>query len=473
MKILYGIMLIATLSLNTEVSVAVGGSKNAGTKKVQLLPSPVYHNPGEMCLGKSKPLYESDMEKARIAWKYFENNYQKKTGLVNAADSYPSTTMWDTGSTLAATISALELGIITQKEFDDRVVAMMATLMEIKLFNNEAPNKVYNTETAEMVDYGNNPSPDGIGVSVLDLARLSSWLNILACRHPKHAIVARSVITRWKFCNLVKDGQMYGLAIDGGSKKTQILQEGRLGYEQYAGKVFKLLGFNQSVSSTYKNQFTSETTIDGVKIAVDSRDPKKLGAYNYVVTESYLMDVFEHGLDKENAPLTKNIFEVQKRHWKKTGQVTAVSEDNVDRKPYFVYNTIFVAGKPWNAITDSGQDMDTLKSISTKAAMSLSFLYPKDEYSQILNDTIASAYDPEKGWYSGVYEKGLGYNDAITSNTNGVILSALLYKKYGSLNQICSKCKRGINFPADVVSAPENKDKCLPSAKNQPNPSPL
>jgi Protein of unknown function (DUF3131) len=218
-----------------------------------MLACPVYQNPAQACIGAGNPLCEADMEKPRIAWKYFENNYQKQTGLVNATDKYPSTTMWDTGSTLAATIAALELGIINQKEFDDRVVAMLATLKEIKLFNNEAPNKVYNTLTGDMVNYKNQASSEGIGVSVVDLARLSSWLNILACLHPKHNISARNVITRWKFCNLIKDGQMNGLALDP-SNKVKILQEGRLVYEQYAGKIFKMFGFDQS---TEVSQFLS------------------------------------------------------------------------------------------------------------------------------------------------------------------------------------------------------------------------
>ena len=38
------------------------------------------------------------MAMARTAWKYFENNYQPDTGLVNAVNDYPSTTMWDTAS---------------------------------------------------------------------------------------------------------------------------------------------------------------------------------------------------------------------------------------------------------------------------------------------------------------------------------------------------------------------------------------
>lgn len=435
-----------------------------GSEDPALLSCPVYHTPGSICIGAGNSLCADDMETAKIAWKYFENNYQPKTGLVNAADKYPSTTMWDTGSSLGATIAAREFGIITQKDFDDRVVNMMATLNTIELFNNEAPNKVYNTITGGMVDYGNQPSEDGIGVSTLDLGRLISWLNILSCIHPKHAVVARNIILRWKFCNLIKDGQMFGMARDPVTNKIDVLQEGRLGYEQYVGKIFQMIGFDQSVSATYNNKFATTININDVPIAYDVRDPRKLGAYNYVVTESYVMDVFENGIDEENKPLTENIFEVQKRQWEKTGVITAVSEDNIDRPPSFIYNTIFAAGSPWNAITDTGQDMAALKTLSTKAALSLFFLYPDREYSAVLKDAVSSAYDPKRGWYSGIYEKGLGYNDVMTANTNGVILGGLLYKMYGSLQRICSNCNLGISIPASIINAPENKDKCLPGS---------
>src|SRR4051794_20894584 len=43
------------------------------------------------------PATERELAMARTAWKYFENNTQP-TGLANAVDDYPSTTMWDTAS---------------------------------------------------------------------------------------------------------------------------------------------------------------------------------------------------------------------------------------------------------------------------------------------------------------------------------------------------------------------------------------
>jgi hypothetical protein len=421
-----------------------------------------FQKPAQQCFTNSKTLCKKDLTAARTAWKYFENNYQPETGLVNSVNNYTSTTMWDTGSALAATIAAHDFGFITQKDFDDRIVALLKTLNTMQLFNNEAPNKAYNTVTAEMVDYTNQSTPEGIGVSTLDLARLVSWLNTLICKYPKYNFQVNNVLSRWDYTRLLTNRQMYGLARDPVSKEIQVLQEGRLGYEQYAGKIFKELGFDQSVAASYENEFRRDIDIYNVPIAYDSRDPRELGAYNYVVTESYGLDVIENGYDDVNRKLVKNIYEVQRERWNQTGALTAVSEDNVDREPWFIYNTIFTAGLPWNTTTDTGVRHDELKSVSTKAAFTLAMLYPEDDYSQRLIAQIESAYDPENGWFSGVYENGNGYNKAITANTNGIILSGMLYKKYGSFYPICNRCGQRISLKKDKFPVCNNSCESKP-----------
>ena len=127
----------------------------------------------------------SDREIAEIAWRYFENNHQPATGLVNAVDGIETTTLWDTGSSLAAFIAARDFGFVSQHKFDHSVMAVLQTLASVDLVDGIAPNILYNTRTAEMVDYNNEPSKSGIGVSAIDLARTSFWLNTLQCMHPK------------------------------------------------------------------------------------------------------------------------------------------------------------------------------------------------------------------------------------------------------------------------------------------------
>ncbi len=420
-----------------------------------------------MCAVGSGELCEEDMEIANIAWKYFENNYNPETGLVNAVNKYPSTTMWDTGSALAAYIAARDFDIISQKEFDDSMMALLETMATIDLFDEAAPNKVYNTKTRKMVDYGNKEQPLGIGVSVLDLARLISWMNTLQCMHPKYYSPVNAVLSRWDYSRLIMNEEMYGMARD--KKDENIVhprQEGRLGYEQYAGKIFDRVGFSVETSRSYSNKFRSNTSILGVDIAYDSRDPREFYANNYVVTESYAMDAMELGIDDDNRQLLKNIFDVQKKRWQETGIVTAISEDNIDRKPYFLYNSIYNAGLKFSTTNSSGEDYDHLKATSTKAAISMALLFPEDPYSQVLMSSVSSAYDPEGGWYSGVYESGAGYNDVTTANTNGVIMSGLLYKKYGPLFNHCDGCAKPLAIKSDVLE--EHKLKKERMVQNAP-----
>lgn len=116
------------------------------------------------------------------AWQYFVTNYQPATGLVNAVNNYPSTTMWDSASYLAALTAARELGIIDKEQFDQRLIKFLATLNTVPLFQNQMPNKAYNTITAQKVDYLNKPGE--IGFSSIDIGRMLLWLKIIKERYP-------------------------------------------------------------------------------------------------------------------------------------------------------------------------------------------------------------------------------------------------------------------------------------------------
>ena len=414
--------------------------------------------PDRSCLV-AHPLCDNCREVARTAWQYFRHNTQP-TGLVNAVDGYPSTTIWDAGSSLAAIVSAGELDIISPKERDDRLASLLAALQAQKLYNDQLPNKAYSSATDEMTDYAGKPSSKGIGYSALDIARLLSWLDLTACLLPSHQQAIEHVVARWDLCPMIKEGQLYGMNESGVS-----LQEGRLGYEQYAGRALEQVGFSLPVAARYHNAHAATVQIEGVPILYDDRDPKEFGAINYVATESYALDAIENGLSEESAPLLRNVFEAQRRRYQRTGLVTAVTEDHIDRSPWFVYNTLFASGETWKALTDSGQDMGPLRTISVKAALSLATLFPDDPYSAVVADAVKSAWDPERGWYAGVYESGMGYNRALTANTNGILLELMLYKVYGPLRAACGACKTGLHLPPRWLTSAEARAHCLPAQK--------
>lgn len=406
----------------------------------------------EQCGAPKGVLSLADRKVAEIAWSYFRNNFNAETGLVNSIDGFPITSMWDAGSSLAAFIAARDFQLIEQKEFDDAIVRLLATLKSIELFDGQAPNKVYNTRTLAMVDYRNEEVAGGIGIAALDLARFISWANTLQCMHPKFGHSVTEVLSRWDYSQLIADGQMYGLARDRRQPgRIEVLQEGRLGYEQYAGKIYSEVGFDIGEAASYDNAHVGHTEILGVRIAHDRRDPRSTGANNYVVTESYTIDAMELGIEAGNRTLLENIYEVQRQRWLDSGIVTAVSEDNLDREPWFIYNTVYNAGQIWQTATDTGVEYEHLKAISTKSALSLAALFPARDYTQALLQAVESAYDQERGWYAGVYENGDGYNKAITANTNGVILSILMYKKYGSTFEYCNYCGREATIKSSLV----------------------
>ncbi|MEF3049208.1 DUF3131 domain-containing protein [Pseudotabrizicola sp. L79] len=394
--------------------------------------------------GRNGALTERESQMARIAWSYFEKRYQPETGLVNAVGSYPSTTLWDTASYLSALVAAYELCVIDKREFDTRATKLINTLRNLDLYKGEAPNKVYNTATGAKVNYANEAGE--VGMSALDIGRMLVWLRILKERHPHLANSVDNVPMRWNFCNLVnEDGRMFG-AFKKGDGSTQYVQEGRLGYEEYAAKGFALWGFD--VDRAMSPEPLAYTTIYDVKVPYDGRDPRIFKNQNYVLTEGYLLDGLEMGWDMPSdrtndgmtashgwrAEFANRIYLVQQRRYEQTGIITARSEHQVDGKPYFVYDSIFADGYAWNTLDPTGEYQPDRAAIAAKAAVGLWALWETD-YTDLLFESVADLYDPEMGFYEGLYENGNGYIPLQTANNNGIILAALLYKVQGPILQ--------------------------------------
>jgi len=371
-----------------------------------------------------------ELRRARIAWTYFEVNRRPETGLVDSVDRYPATTMWDTASYLMALLSARRLELIPQETFDTRIAAALGALARLPLFDGKLPNKSYNTQSLAMVDYNNHPAERGIGWSAIDIGRLLVPMNILVWQQPRHTPAVRAVLAHWSLGELVRDGRLFGeiLKPDGRMERQQ---EGRLGYEEYAAKSFTLMGEDVSIALQYLD-FVKWVKIDGVQVATDSRTAQLFGAHNYVVSEPYVLDGLEFGWDLTSRDLAARVYRAQEARWHRTGLLTAVSEDNIDRAPYFVYNTVFSDGKVWNTLTDAGVDASADRSLSVKAAFGWDALY-RTAYTARLVAAVQDLYDPQRGWYSGRYESDGKPNKAITCNTNAIILESLAYRGGGPL----------------------------------------
>jgi hypothetical protein len=380
---------------------------------------------------------DPDLEAGRTAWRYFERNVHPATGLVSSVEGYPSTTAWDTGSSILATVAAGELGLADPRALRLRIARLLRTLEALPLFRGQLPNKAYDASTGRMTDYANRAAPEGIGFSAVDVGRLVSALVVLGDFHPEARDGIVRVLARWDLCPLARDGELYGVHRDADGT-LRPLQEGRLGYEQYAAKALALVGVEAPRARSYRAHL-AETTVLGVKVPHDARDRRRFGAVDALVTEPWALDALEFGADPAAAPLAARVFEVQKRRWEETGIPTALSEDHVDRAPWFVYDAILADGAPWRTVDPEGEEVAGLRGLSTKAAFALAALHPDDPYAAVLLRGAAGARDPDRGWLAGVYERGAP-NRALSANTNGVVLESVLYARTGALHLTCRDC---------------------------------
>ncbi len=380
-----------------------------------------------------RALTPQEQQWAKIAWAYFENNADPETALVPSIEGFPAATMWDTASTLMALIAAHDLGVIEKKTFDIRMAKALVSLERMPLYGKQLPNKSYDLRSLEMTDYQNKPAPAGIGWSAIDIGRLLVPLNVLAWHHTVHTPAARRVLARWDTSQLARDGQLFGME-HGSSGPPQAVQEGRMGYEQYAARTLALMGLDVDVAGDYR-PYLQLVDVEGVQVCTDNRDPKRFGAQNFVVSEPYILSGLEFGWTRQARECAWRTYKAQEQRFRKTGVLTAVSEDHVDQAPYFVYGSVWSGGKPWATVTEKGEDASKLRSLSTKAAFGWHALF-RTEYTGKLLEQAAPLHDPAKGFYAGLYEEGAKPNKALTANTNAVILESLAYIQRGPFLQV-------------------------------------
>ncbi|MBD2340001.1 DUF3131 domain-containing protein [Calothrix sp. FACHB-156] len=367
-------------------------------------------------------LTPEDLQLGRTAWRYFEKN-RLYTGLVSSGADFPATTMWDVGSQFAGMVAARELGFLSPEEFDKWMQEALTSLTKLHLYRNELPNKAYNAKGLFPVNYGQLKKFEQIGFSAIDVARLVQWLDIISAKYPQHAAAAKAVTARWKLDRLVQNGQLMGTELKNGKETWN--QEGRLGYEQYAAYALKKLGI-----SAPKALDTKAETVFANVMGVDLPADKRTTYHNYVTSEPYILDGLETGFKGLPADYAAKLLQAQQRRYYATNQLTAWSEDNIDKAPWFLYNCIYVNGEAWKSLDSSGKDATALRGSSIKAAIGWHMLF-RTSYTEKLYKGMRWLRDPGRGVFAGFYEQTQQPNRALTVNTNGIILESLLYTKVG------------------------------------------
>lgn len=360
---------------------------------------------------------------ARTAWRYVEQTYQPRTGFMGAHLTYGFGTVWDMASGMAALYSGHALGLIDDATYDSRIRRALQTLQTMPLNDGIAFNKLYNMETGALVDRNTRPAREGYGWSAIDLGRMLVWLKIIQTNQPQYAQLVSSVISRIRMDQLVKKGYLWGDTRD--EKGNNTYQEGRLGYEQYAARGFELWG-QRADRALDLTANAKRVDVLGHPLLADKRGDDKLTG------EPFFMMGLELGWSSPmERDLSGQILAAQEERYRQTGQLTMVSEDAVNKPPYyFYYYCVYCDGKPF--VVDAmgaPRPMDGPRWVSTKAGYAWLALFPGD-YTWKVVQALAPAASPN-GWAAGVYEGTNESTGVANLNTEAIVLESALYARTG------------------------------------------
>jgi hypothetical protein len=368
----------------------------------------------------SPPSLDLDAVNAESAWRYFELARVRATCLFDSVLGYHHATMWDIGSGLAGLVCAEQLRLISRAQLGGWLEQQLASLARMPLFDNVLPNREYAIATLAMHGPAVSQSVRGNGWSTTDMGRLLIWLKITANWYPEFAATIRDLVGRWALARMAIDGQAFGGYLKGG--RGAVRQEGRLGYEQYAATGLALWGLDMHRALRFESVERFELL--GVPLL---RDTRNLAA---LTSEPFFLARMELGsVSPAFDLLGQALFQVQEKHAALKGTLIAVSEDAIDRQPWFLYNSVCFEHRPWACVNPAGVAYPELACVSTKAAVAWWALYDTPYAARVL-DAVKNAFDPQRGYWAGVYNSG-AMNRSLNVNTNAVILESLLYRRLG------------------------------------------
>jgi hypothetical protein len=223
-----------------------------------------------------------------------------------------------------------------------------------------------------------------------------------------------------KLAEMVRDGYLSGAEVTPAGQLLRY-QEGRLGYEQYAAYGFALWGQRaERALSLRENSLPIQ--VFGVPLLADRRGD------DFLTSEPFILMGMELGWNREMKRLATGSLEAQEERYRRTGEVTFVSEDAIPIAPhYFYYYAISYRGNPFSVgVQGSEAVLDGPRWISAKAAFAWHALLPSP-YTRLGAEAVAPALSPLRGWSSGVFEAGRAPTGSENINTAAVILEAALY----------------------------------------------
>jgi len=365
------------------------------------------------------------LKDAKIAWSYFENNYNPSTGLVNGMHKYGVIRPEHIGKTIMATISAESLDIIYKDVFNERMGKLIQTLKKMKIYHNELPNLYYSAKTGEMVKKDGSKAGTAGGWDLYSVAQLMTSLYHLQKDYPQYREDVFSIVAKWDFKRAVLEKSMQNRWFNGKDKggATDITDPAKEFYIYNALKFFNIKGYSH---------LYDERNLD-YKAAYDYEVP--MGFKDRITNaESYLWAMMEQPYYLKYKHYSSNLYLALKDRYLKTGKFATSTEEALDRKPYWVQNTIYNNGKLWENLNRKGKATHHKRGLlSTKAAFIYDALYGyTDDYAQVLMKEVQHLKKEGFGWYGGEYLSSKQTNKSLNIFTNAAVLEALNYKKKGN-----------------------------------------
>ncbi|NEY91747.1 DUF3131 domain-containing protein [Tabrizicola oligotrophica] len=359
------------------------------------------------------------LEDARAAWGYFEANTVARTGLcpataVTAPGSdagFLGVSMWEVGSHLNALIAAVDLGLLSDDAFSQRVDPILATVER-----ESRKRLVLPPETIDAIS--------GKGTTRFnsyDCGRLLIALHRLA----SHRLAPKGIaelVASWSFSEVIRNRRLHSY------RDRMLIDDFRSNYAHYAVSGMRLWGLD-----------VASPLDDIAKLGSADAEERLLAltsSFGLLAAEPSFLHLLELQDSPTSSFLADCVDSLQRRLANEIGQAVAPSESPLDKSPWFTYQGFDLRrlDDPWRVEFGAKSDdirwngkLESLKATSTKAAYLWHALRPNAHSLHLLRSLRAKARH-DTGFDSAVYVASqtptMGYSDL---NTNAVILQSIAY----------------------------------------------
>jgi len=357
---------------------------------------------------------------ASIAWRYFQPGVgiNPTTGLNRANLDWDYATDWDIASSIISVIMARRIGLIgdttpTGWGYRDRINRILSGLEDRPLGTVNGvpwPYWAYNWNGSGCGTYCDNYT------GAADSARLLIALNMLRNFDQSYATRVEAIYERAK-----------------GAYDVMAHEFGVGYYQYYMAMAYEEWGYNETASLQGFEELKNSSTINvyGIHIPAISTIAEPTVLVLLELNRSLVSPTF--------ADLAQRIYETQEARYSNTGLLTAWSEGEYFKPPYYVYETIYDPDVPypgtWVIPIGNQVLVPPLRPIMyTKIAFSYLAIYGSNAYTNALADTALSLAGPS-GFGEGTFEDGSrapwSQGSLYSDKTNGLVLAASAYALTG------------------------------------------